>query len=117
MRAHTQTHVNGTPTSISQDGAAVRRSSTPLVLITTLVMILAIAGLSSCAGYTSATKTQPSNQGVGGLSPSVSFASIAVGKTATQSLTVTNTGLGTATISAATLTGAGFTVIGGNPSG
>ena len=120
MRAHTQAHVNGTPASISQDGAAVRRSSTPFVLITTLVMILAIAGLSSCAGYTSATKTQPSNQGVGVLSPSatsVSFGSIAVGKAGTQSLTVTNTGLGTATISAATLTGAGFTVIGGNPSG
>lgn len=120
MRAYTQAHVNGTPASISQDGAAVRRSATPFVLITTLAMILAIAGLSSCAGYTSATKTQPSNPGVGVLSPSVtslSFGSIAVGKTATQSLTVTNTGLGTATISAATLTGAGFTVIGGNPSG
>jgi hypothetical protein len=98
----------------------VRRSSTPFVLITTLAMILAIAGLSSCAGYTSSTKTQPSNPGAGVLSPSataVSFGSIAVGTTAAQSLTVTNTGLGAATISAATLTGAGFTVIGGNPSG
>lgn len=120
MRAHTQAHVNGTPASISQDGAAVRHSFTPLVLITALGMVLAIAGLSSCAGYTSTTKTQASNPGVGVLSPSatsVSFGSIAVGNTATQSLTVTDTGLGTATISGATLTGAGFTVIGGNPSG
>jgi len=83
-------------------------------------MILTIAGLSSCAGYTSAAKTTPSDPGTGILSPSVtsvSFASIAVGNTATQSLTVTNTGLGTVTISGATLTGAGFTVVGGNPSG
>ncbi len=83
-------------------------------------MILAIAGLSSCAGYTSATKTKPSDPGAGILSPSatsLSFGSVAVGSTVTQSLTVTNTGLGTATISGATLAGAGLTVVGGNPSG
>jgi len=83
-------------------------------------MILAIVGLSSCAGYTSSAKTSPSNPGAGILSPSatsLSFGSIAAGNTATQSLTVTNTGLGTVTISGATLTGAGFTVVGGNPSG
>jgi Abnormal spindle-like microcephaly-assoc'd, ASPM-SPD-2-Hydin len=83
-------------------------------------MILAIAGLSSCAGYTSSAKTQPSDPGAGILSPSatsVSFGSVAVGNSATQSLSVTNTGLGTVTIAQATLTGAGFTVVGGNPSG
>ena len=83
-------------------------------------MILAIAGLSSCAGYTSSAKTQPADPGAGILSPSVtnvSFGSVAVGNTATQSLTVTNTGLGTVTIASAALTGAGFTVIGGNPAG
>ena len=98
----------------------MKRSSTPIILISTLAMILAIVGLSSCAGYTSSTKTTPSNPGAGILSPSVtsvSFGSIAVGNTATQSLTVTNTGLGAVTISGATLTGAGFTVVGGNPSG
>src|SRR5580693_1672344 len=122
MRAHSQDRAVRTTTSSSQDGAAVSRSSTPVVLITTLAMILAIVGLSSCAGYTSSPKTQPSNPGAGAgiLSPSVtsvSFGSIAAGNTATQSLTVTNTGLGTITISGATLTGAGLTVIGGNPSG
>src|SRR5271168_496786 len=120
MRAHSQAHARRSPRTISQDGAAANRSFTPAVLVTTLAMILTIAGLSSCAGYTSAAKTTPSDPGTGILSPSVtsvSFASIAVGNTATQSLTVTNTGLGTVTISGATLTGAGFTVIGGNPSG
>ena len=98
----------------------MRRSSTPVVLITTLAMILAIAGLSSCAGYTSSAKTQSSDPGSGILSPSatsVSFGSVAVGNSATQSLTVTNTGLGTVTIASAALTGAGFTVVGGNPAG
>src|SRR5271163_2572095 len=121
MRAHTQEHAIRTAQSSSQQyGATVSRSSPPVVLITTLAMILAIVGLSSCAGYTSSAKTSPSDPGVGILSPSatgLTFGSIAVGNTATQSLTVTNTGLGTATISAATLTGAGFTVVGGNPSG
>ncbi|MFZ3216971.1 MAG: choice-of-anchor D domain-containing protein [Candidatus Acidiferrales bacterium] len=83
-------------------------------------MVLAIVGLSSCAGYTSAAKTATQDPGTGILSPSatsLSFGSIAVGSTATQSLSVTNTGLGTVTISQATMTGAGFSVLGGNPSG
>src|SRR6202522_1572004 len=122
MRAHSQDRAVRTRTSSSQDGAAVSRSSTPVVLITTLAMILAIVGLSSCAGYTSSPKTQPSNPGAGAgiLSPSVtsvSFGSVAVGNTAAQSLTVTNTGLGTVTIGSAAMTGAGITVVGGNPAG
>src|SRR5277367_5352811 len=120
MRAHSQERAVRTTKSSSRDGATVSRSSTPVVLITTLAMILAIAGLSSCAGYTSSAKTQASDPGAGILSPSVtsaSFGSVAVGTTATQSLTVTNTGLGTVTIASAALTGAGFTVVGGNPAG
>src|SRR5271156_2748698 len=121
MRAHTQEHAIRTAQSSSQQyGATVSRSSPPVVLITTLAMILAIVGLSSCAGYTSSAKTQPSDQGAGILSPSatsVSFGSVAVGSTATQSLSVTNTGLGTVTIASAALTGTGITVIGGNPAG
>src|SRR5271154_2858572 len=120
MRAHSQERAVRSTRSSSQDGATVRRSPTPVVLITTLAMILAIAALSSCAGYTSSAKTQASDSGAGILSPSVtsaSFGSVAVGATATQSLTVANTGLGTVTIASAALTGAGFTVVGGNPAG
>src|SRR5260370_7298601 len=83
-------------------------------------MVLAIVGLSSCAGYTSAAKTSPGTSGAGVLSASgtsLSFGSVAVGNTTTQSFTVTNTGTATVTISQATMTGAGFSVIGGNPSG
>src|SRR5271156_3886305 len=122
MRAHSQESAGRTTKSSSQDGAAVSRSSTPVVLIATLAMILVIAGLCSCAGYTSSAKTQPSDPGSGAgiLSPSVtsvSFGSVAVGTTSTQSLSVTNTGLGTVTIGSAAMTGAGITVVGGNPAG
>ncbi|MFZ3329303.1 MAG: choice-of-anchor D domain-containing protein, partial [Candidatus Acidiferrales bacterium] len=83
-------------------------------------MVLAIVGLCSCAGYTSAGKTKPGNPGAGVLSASatsLTFGSVAVGNNATQSLTVTNTGTATVTVSQATMSGAGFSVIGGNPSG
>src|SRR5580658_10982547 len=89
MRAHSQERAVRTTRSSSQDRATVSRSPAPVVLITTLAMILAIVGLSSCAGYTSSAKTQPSNPGAGAgagiLSPSVtsvSFGSVAVGNTA-----------------------------------
>ena len=98
----------------------VIRSHRPIALAATITMIVAIVGLTSCAGYTSAAKTGPQDSGAGVLSPSVaslSFGSVAVGNSATQSLSVTNTGLGTVTIASATLTGTGFSVIGGNPSG
>ena len=120
MRAHSRNQVDRASTLILQRAATPYRSSTPFILVTTLAMVLAIVGLSSCAGYTSSAKTQPQDPGAGVFTPSatsLSFGSVAIGNTATQSLTVTNTGLGTATISQATLTGAGFTVIGGNPSG
>src|ERR1700721_1731456 len=120
MRAHSKEQPRRNPISISQHGVPVKRTSTPIILISTLAMILAIVGLSSCAGYTSSAKTTPTNPGAGILSPSVtsvSFGSIAVGNTATQSLTVTNTGVGTVTIGSAAMTGAGITVVGGNPAG
>ena len=122
MRAHSQDQSNRTSTAIPQHAATVNRSSAAFVLVTALAMLLTITGLSSCAGYTSAAKASPTDPGTdaGVLSPSatsLTFGSVAVGSTTTQSLTVTNTGTGTVTISQATLTGAGFAVIGGNPSG
>src|SRR5271163_4378787 len=122
MRAHSQDQSNHTSTAIPQHAATVNRSSAAFVLVTALAMLLTITGLSSCAGYTSAAKASPTDPGTdaGVLAPSatsLTFGSVAVGSTTTQSLTVTNTGTGTVTISQATLTGAGFAVIGGNPSG
>lgn len=73
-------------------------------------------GLCSCAGYTSATTTK-TNPGAGILTPnptSLSFGNVAVGSNTSLSLTLTNTGTATANISAATISGTGFTVVSGN---
>lgn len=81
-------------------------------------LCLAIVGLSSCAGYTSASSTHVGDPS-GVLSPSpasVSFGNVAVGSTSSQSVTVTNTGTATVDISQATISGTGFTIVGGNPS-
>ncbi|MGA7622117.1 MAG: choice-of-anchor D domain-containing protein [Candidatus Acidiferrales bacterium] len=85
-----------------------------------LATMLAIVGLSSCVGYTGAAKTSNPTSGGGVLSASstsLTFGNVSVGTPATQSLSVTNTGTATVNISQATMTGAGFSVVGGNPSG
>lgn len=99
-----------------------------LPLIAALTVILAMVGLSSCSGYTTAAGTVGgtgggtgggATGGAGVLSPNsstVAFGNVAVGSTGTQSVTVTNTGTADVNISAATIAGAGFTVVGGNPS-
>jgi centrosomal CEP192-like protein/HYDIN/CFA65/VesB family protein/ASPM-SPD-2-Hydin domain-containing protein/uncharacterized protein DUF1573 len=99
-----------------------------LPFLTALAVILAMAGLSSCSGYTTnsalfggtgpgAGNGSTGNAGVlSANSTSVAFGNVAVGSTATQSVTVTNSGTATVNLSAATISGAGFTVMGGNPS-
>ena len=88
-------------------------------LLATLVTILSVIGLSSCAGYTSAANGQTQTPSTGVLTPSattLTFGSVSVGGTATQSISVTNTGTATVNIGQATISGAGFTFVGGNPS-
>ena len=86
----------------------------------TLALVVALIGLTSCAGYTSAGKgggNPGSSTGVlSASSSSVTFGNVAVGNSKTQSISVTNTGTATVNISQATITGAGYTVVGGNPS-
>ena len=97
-----------------------------LPLLATFAVILVVVGLSSCSGYTinpSVAGTgggggNPGDPGAGVLSASstsMSFGSVAVGSTGTQSVTVTNTGTSAVNITAAAITGAAFTVVGGNP--
>ena len=97
-----------------------------LPLLATFAVILVVVGLSSCSGYTTNASVggtgggggNPGDPGAGVLSASstnVSFGSVAVGSTGTQSVTVTNTGTSAVNITAAAITGAAFTVVGGNP--
>jgi Abnormal spindle-like microcephaly-assoc'd, ASPM-SPD-2-Hydin len=89
----------------------------PLPTVAFLAAIVAIGGLSGCVGYTGA-KTGTGKAGVlSGNSATVAFGNVGMGKTATQSLTVTNTGTAVVNVSSSWIAGAGYTVASGNPSG
>ncbi len=112
--------------SISLIDCGHARRPRVFALLLTIAVISGVIGLSSCSGYTTAASVggsgggngSPGDPGAGVLSAgstSVSFGSVAVGSTGTQSVTVTNTGTATVNITSAVITGAAFTVIGGNP--
>src|ERR1700683_104387 len=87
------------------------RPAGPLTLMIFLAAVIAILGLSSCTAYTNA-KTTSKTPGSGMLSANlttVSFGTVGVGKTTTQSVTVTNTGSSVVTIDQTAVTGARFT--------
>ena len=84
-----------------------------------LAAIIAIVGLSSCSGFTKAA-VQPKTPNSGVLSvsaASINFGNVATGSTAVQSVTVTNVGTSAVDVSSATLSGSGFAVMSGAPSG
>jgi hypothetical protein len=89
----------------------------PLPTVAFLAAIVAIGGLSGCVGYTGA-KTGTGKAGVlSGNSATVAFGNVGMGKTAMQSLTVTNTGTAAVNVSSSSIAGAGYTVASGSPSG
>src|SRR3984885_4639519 len=114
----------------TQAVSAVPQFSKLLPLLAAFAVMLIMFGLSSCAGYTTPASTGGKGGGTGGggstgdplagvLSPSsttVAFGNVNVGNTGTQSVTVTNTGTAAVNIASAQISGAGFAVIGGNPS-
>jgi archaellum component FlaF (FlaF/FlaG flagellin family) len=122
MRAHADTQFQFASELALNGNTRHKGLSLPALLPATIAIFLAIAGLSSCAGYTSAAKTggSPVTSGSGILSSStttLSFGDVAVGNITTQALTFTNTGTAVVNVSQATMTGTAFTVTGGNPSG
>lgn len=123
MRAHANTQFKSFLHLARSGSTQVRGLSQPALLLATTATFLAIVGLSSCAGYTSAAKTgtgSPVTSGAGVLSASATalgFGDVAVANTAIQSLTVTNAGTSVVNIAQATMTGAAFTVVSGTPSG
>jgi len=103
------------------ESRAARRAHRKYFELLALVAVLAAAvGLSSCAGYTTnAASGSTGHTGSGTLSASstsLSFGNVAVGSTGSLSLTVTNTGSAAVNISQASISGAAFSVAGGNPS-
>ena len=90
----------------------------PFAALLALATVLAIVGLSSCVGLTNAgPNAKKSTGGTGTLSASVtnlSFGNVAVGNNKIQSMTITNTGTAAINLTDASITGAGYTVAGGN---
>jgi archaellum component FlaF (FlaF/FlaG flagellin family) len=123
MRTHADTQFQSVSESAQIHGLQPNQVPQSAVLLATIAALLAIIGLSSCAGYTAAAKTGPGTpvtSGAGVLSASsttLSFGDVAVGNNATQSLAVTNTGTAVVNVSQASIAGAAFSIISGNPSG
>src|ERR1035441_7146444 len=96
------------------------KQHSPLDLLAVLVALLITSTLSGCAGLTSAgtppANTSSSTASSGMLAASAtsfSFGNVATGSSSPQTLTLTNTGTVVVTISQATITGTGFSVVGG----
>lgn len=92
-----------------------------LALLAMIALLAGVVGLSSCAGLTSAANStgNPGNSGPGALSASatnLSFGDVAVGSSAIQSVTVTNTGATAVDVSQAMISGNAYSVVGGNTS-
>jgi hypothetical protein len=117
MKLHQPNHDFGAADSSGQIHTRDPQNNRFFAFLAPLVVILAVIGLSSCAGYTSAAaKTTTSGSGIlSAAFTSLSFGNVVVGGNSTQSLSLTNTGTATVNISQATISGAGFTVISGNP--
>lgn len=94
----------------------------PFSFLALLFVTLAALSLSGCVGLTGAGtpksgSTSNSNSSSSGTlaanSASLNFGSVTTGSTSPQTLTLSNTGSGPVTISQGTVTGAGFSVVGG----
>src|ERR1700674_2627404 len=94
----------------------------PLGLFALFLASLAVLSLSGCVGLTgagtpAAKSSSNSNSSSSGTlaasATSLNFGSVAAGSSSPQTLSLTNTGTAAVTISQATVTGAGFSVVGG----
>src|SRR5580704_11126902 len=93
----------------------------PLGIFFLILAGFAVLSLAGCTGLTGAGTAAKSNStsspaSAGTLAASamsLNFGNVAPGATSPQSLTLTNTGAVMVTISQATVTGAGFSVVGG----
>lgn len=115
MNAHTSSCCHSSHTNTSNRPA-------PLGFLTLLLAALAVLSLSGCVGLTGAgtpksSSTSGSSSGSAGTlaanSTSLNFGSVATGSSSPQTLMLSNTGSGPVTISQGTVTGAGFSVVGG----
>src|SRR5579862_2776984 len=94
----------------------------PLGTFVLMLASFALLSLAGCVGLTgagtpaaksSSTSTSASSGTLAASATSLSFGNVAPGSTSPQTLTLSNTGAAAVTISQATVTGTGFSVVGG----
>src|SRR5271165_3671545 len=92
----------------------------PLGILALTLSCLAVISLAGCVGLTGAgtpaskSNSTPASTGtLAANATSLSFGNVVAGSNGAQTLTLSNTGTATVTISQAAITGAGFSVVGG----
>jgi hypothetical protein len=98
------------------DGIVHRLADSAFLLLLVFATMPAILGLSGCAGLVSATNSTGAPGTLSANPSTISFGDVSVGSSATQSLSVTNTGTATVNISAATISGTNLAFVGGSSS-
>jgi hypothetical protein len=105
-------------TNTSYPSQVTPKHQAPLGLLTLLLTCFAVMSLAGCVGLTAANSptSKAASSGSGTLAASsatLTFGNVVSGSTSPQTLTLTNTGTSAVTISQATVTGVGFSVVGG----
>jgi len=132
MRIHTERKQEAASKNLSKNiiGGQHARLNGIAAIVSTLAIILAMVGLSSCGSTASAshpastattpTQETPTPAASGTLSPnatSLAFGNVAIGSTSVQTVTLTNSGGATVDISQVAASGTGLTIVAGNASG
>ncbi len=107
-------------TKIRHHSHATSNRRAPLGLFALILAGFAMISLAGCVGLTGAGKPQEKSSStstsagtLAANSTSLIFGNVVTGASSPQTLTLTNTGTAAVTISQATVTGAGFSVVGG----
>ncbi|HKW35686.1 MAG TPA: choice-of-anchor D domain-containing protein, partial [Candidatus Acidoferrum sp.] len=85
------------------------------ISISSFVVIFATIGLSGCAGYTTANTQSTGSKTLSATPTSISFGSVSVGASSTQSVILKSGGTASVTISQTTLSGSVFSITQGTP--
>src|SRR5882672_3886586 len=102
------------PRVCSQDGTAYRVKYSAFFLLLVFAAVPAILSLSGCMGFTSAKSPTATPGALSASLSSMTFGDVSVGSSATQSLTITNSGTGAVNVSGSTISGTDLTFVGGS---
>src|SRR5665213_3078730 len=105
-------------TNVRRQFHAADHSRTSSGFFALLIAMLSVLSITGCVGLTGAgSTTGKSSSGIAGTlalsTTSLNFGNVAAGSSSPQTLTVSNTGTTTVTITQATITGSAFSIVGG----